>query len=302
LIECTELVKTFQAVGRPPVRALDGLSLSVERGEVVGVAGPNGAGKSTLIALLLGYLHPTSGGVLLDAMPPRRYVESRGVGYLSELIGINPRWRTDQALERFALLAGLSDADVVKRVDELMELLGLDEHRKKPVKALSKGNLQRLGVAQALLGDPDLIILDEPTHGFDPMWTLRFRRVIADLRRPGRTMLIASHDLSELQALTDRVVILDHGRVVRTVETTAKAPVLRDYRLAVAAGADSVAAIFPGARALGDRVFEMRQIELAALNAGLAEFLRRGGHIVSVGPSETLLEYHFRDAVEELNP
>jgi ABC-2 type transport system ATP-binding protein len=289
-------------VGRPPVRALDDLTLSVGRGEVVGVAGPNGAGKSTLIALLLGYLHPTSGAVRLDGLPPRRYVERHGVGYLSELIGINPRWRTDQALERFALLAGLSDADVVRRVDELMELLGLDEHRTKPVKALSKGNLQRLGVAQALLGDPDLIVLDEPTHGFDPMWTLRFRRVISDLRRPGRTMLIASHDLAELSALTDRVVILDHGQVVRIVETTTKAPVLRDYRLTVAAGAAEVPAIFPGARALGEATFEMRQIELDALNVGLAELLKRGGHIVSVGPSETVLEYHFRDAVEELNP
>jgi ABC-2 type transport system ATP-binding protein len=289
-------------VGRPPVRALDELSLQVARGEVVGVAGPNGAGKSTLIAVLLGYLHPTSGAVQLDGVAPRRYIERHGVGYLSELIGINPRWRTDRVLERYALLAGLSDADVVRRVDELMELLGLDEHRTKPVKALSKGNLQRLGVAQALLGDPDLIILDEPTHGFDPMWTLRFRRVIADLRRPGRTMLIASHDLAELSALTDRVVILDHGRVVRTVDTAAKAPVLRDYRLTVAAGASEVVAVFPDARAMGDATFEMRQIELDALNVGLAEFLRRGGHIVSVGPSESLLEYHFRDAVEELNP
>jgi ABC-2 type transport system ATP-binding protein len=289
-------------VGRPPVKALDDLTLQVARGEVVGVAGPNGAGKSTLIAILLGYLHPTSGLVRLGGVSPRRYIERNGVGYLSELIGINPRWRTDHVLERYALLAGLSDADVVRRVDELMELLGLDEHRTKPVKALSKGNLQRLGVAQALLGDPDLIVLDEPTHGFDPMWTLRFRRVIADLRRPGRTMLIASHDLAELSALTDRVVILDHGRVVRTVDTAATAPVLRDYRLTVSAGASEVIGIFPGARAMGEATFEMRQIELDALNAGLAEFLRRGGHIVSVGPSESLLEYHFRDAVEELNP
>jgi ABC-2 type transport system ATP-binding protein len=268
----------------------------------VGVAGPNGAGKSTLIALLLGYLHPTSGTVRLDGMPPRRYIESHGVGYLSELIGINPRWRTDHALERYALLAGLSDAEIGPRVDGLIELLGLGEHRLKPIKALSKGNLQRLGVAQALLGDPDLIILDEPTHGFDPMWTLRFRRVIADLRRPGRTMLIASHDLAELSALADRVVILDHGKVVRTVDTAAQAPVLRDYRLTVAAGASDVPAIFPDARPMGETTFEMRQIELDTLNVGLAELLRRGGQIVSVGPSESLLEYHFREAVEEVRP
>jgi ABC-2 type transport system ATP-binding protein len=286
-------------VGRPPVRALDDLTLSVGRGEVVGVAGPNGAGKSTLIALLLGYLHPTSGAVRLDGLPARSYIERHGVGYLSELIGINPRWRTDQALARYALLAGLSDADAARRVEELIELLGLEEHRTKPVKALSKGNLQRLGVAQALLGDPDLIVLDEPTHGFDPIWTLRFRRVIADLRRPARTILIASHDLAELSALTDRVAILDHGRVVRTVDTAAQAPVLRDYRLVMAAGAELVPGVFPDAVPLGETTFEMRQIALDALNSGLAELLRRGGQMVSVGPSESLLEYHFRSAVED---
>jgi ABC-2 type transport system ATP-binding protein len=281
------------------VQALNDLSLQVARGDVVGVAGPNGAGKSTLIALLLGYLHPTSGTVQLDGVAPRRYVEQHGVGYLSELIAINPRWRLDQALARYAVLAGLSDHDATQRVDALIEMLGLGEHRLKPIKALSKGNLQRLGLAQALLGDADLIVLDEPTHGFDPMWTLRFRRIVADLRRPGRAMLIASHDLAELSAITDRVVIIDHGQVVRTVDTASAAPVVQDYRLTVAAGGELVAGIFPDAVARGDAAFDVRQVTVETLNAGLAELLRQGGQIVSVGPSESLLEYHFRDAVEE---
>jgi len=302
VIDCVDVVKAFRVAGRPAVRALDECSLQVARGEVVGIAGPNGAGKSTLVAILLGFLRPTSGTVRLDGLDPRRYVEARGVGYVSELVAINPRWRTETALARYATLAGLSDADAVRQVDDLLEMLGLDEHRTKPVRALSKGNLQRLGVAQALLGDPDLIILDEPTHGFDPVWALRFRDVIARLRRPGRTMLIASHDLGELSALTDRVVIIDHGRVARSVDQGAQAPSLRDYRLVIASGARGLPAIFPGARALGADTFEVRQIELSALNAGLATLLAGGGRIVSVGPSETLLEYHFRDAVEELNP
>jgi ABC-type molybdate transport system ATPase subunit len=111
-------------------------------------------------------------------------------------------------------------------------------------------------------------------------------------------MLIASHDLAELSALADRVVILDHGQVVRTVDTASAVPVVRDYRLAVAAGAELVAGIFPTAVARGDGTFEAQQITVEALNAGLAELLRQGGQIVSVGPSESLLEYHFRDAVE----
>jgi ABC-2 type transport system ATP-binding protein len=225
-------------------------------------------------------------------------VERHGVGYLSELIGLNPRWRTEHALERLALLAGLSDAEVKQQVGDLMTMLGLDEHRLKPVRALSKGNLQRLGLAQALLGDPELIILDEPTHGFDPMWVLKFRTMMRDLRRPGRTMLIASHDLAELSALTDRVVIIDHGRIVRSVDTQSAVPVVRDYRLMLASGAEHVADVFPGATGSGTS-FELRAIELETLNVGLAELLRRGGRITSVAPSESLLEHHFREAVED---
>jgi ABC-2 type transport system ATP-binding protein len=303
MIECADLTKTFRVAARSPVRALDDLSLEIQRGEVVGIAGPNGAGKSTLIAILIGYLHPTSGTVRLGGMAPRQYVERHGVGYLSELIGINPRWRTDQALQRFALLAGLSDAEVVRQVDDLLERLGLDEHRTKPVRALSKGNLQRLGVAQALLGDPDVVILDEPTHGFDPMWALKFRTFVQDMRRPGRTILIASHDLAELSALTDKVHIIDHGRIVRSVDTRGRAPTLRHYRLTVVSGTDQVTAVFPDAHPVGDDgTFEIRTIELLALNAGLAELLRRGATVASVAPSETLLEHHFREAVEEANP
>jgi ABC-type multidrug transport system ATPase subunit len=131
------------------------------------------------------------------------------------------------------------------------------------------------------------------------MWTLRFRGIIAGLRRPGRTMLIASHDLAELSAVADRVIIIDQGKVVRTVDTASvEAPARRDYRLMVAVGADRVPGIFPGAVAIGEAGFEMRQITLDVLNAGLAELLRGGGQVVSVAPSESLLEQQFREAVE----
>ncbi len=304
VIDCAELTKLFPVTAREPIRALDRLTLRVDAGEVVGIAGPNGAGKSTLIALLLGYLSPTSGTIRVGDLPPRQYAERHGVAYLSELIGINPRWRTDDALTRYALLAGLSDDEIARQVGALLDVLGLDEHRTKPVRALSKGNRQRLGLAQALLGDPDVVILDEPTHGFDPTWVLRFRSVMRNLRRPGRTMLIASHDLAELSALTDRVYIIDRGSVVRSVDTGATAPSVRDYRLALATGAAHVAAVFPSAQAIGTdaTTFELRQIDLDALNTGVAELLRLGARLASVAPTETLLEYHFREAVNAREP
>jgi ABC-2 type transport system ATP-binding protein len=295
VIECTDLTKQYGAT----VTALAGLSLFAERGEVVGIAGPNGAGKSTLIALLLGYLDPTSGAVSLGGMAPRRYVQHNRVGYLSELIAINPRWPVSETVRRFALLAGLSDAEVARQAETMLTLLGLDEHRAKPVRALSKGNLQRLGLAQALLGDPDVIILDEPTHGFDPTWIIRFRTIMRDLRRHDRTTLIASHDLAELSALCDRVYIIDRGRVVRAVDTGSVTPALRDYRLTLASGGDRVSAVFPSAKAAGpDGAFEVPAISVEALNAGLAELLRSGAQLLSVAPTESLLEYHFRDATE----
>ncbi|HXB25677.1 MAG TPA: ABC transporter ATP-binding protein [Gemmatimonadaceae bacterium] len=299
MIECVDLTKTYQG----NVLALDKLSLRAERGEVVGIAGPNGAGKSTLISLLLGYLHPTSGTVRLGGLAPRHYVEHYRVGYLSELIAMHPRWRVDEALARFALLAGVPNAEARAQIPALLSQLGLDEHSTKVVRALSKGNLQRLGLAQALLGDPDVLILDEPTHGLDPVWLLRFRAVMRDLRRPDRTMLIASHDLAELSALADRVYIIDHGQVVRSVDTRATAtPEAREYRLTLSSGAALVPSVFPAARpASAEGSFELPAIDLATLNAGLAELLRGGAQLVSVAPTESLLEYHFRDAVEKVS-
>jgi len=197
-------------------------------------------------------------------------------------------------------LAGVPDADAAVQIPKLLAQLGLDEHRAKPIKALSKGNLQRMGLAQALLGDPDVLILDEPTHGLDPVWLLKFRSVMRDLRRPDRTMLIASHDLTELSALTDRVYIIDHGRVVREVDTRTATPASREYRLIVSAGAQLVPTIFPGARAVGaEGGFELPAVDLATLNTGLAELLKGGGQLASLAPTESLLEYHFRDAVEK---
>src|SRR4029078_8492333 len=123
----------------------------------------------------------------------------------------------------------------------VIELLGLEEHRNKKVKALSKGNLQRLGFAQALLRDERILVLDEPTHGLDPVWTQRFRDIVSDLRRPDRTILIASHNLDELQRLADRVAIIDRGRLQRLVSTgyeqTAPATAAR-YRLTLVSGQD----------------------------------------------------------------
>ncbi|MDQ3673230.1 MAG: ABC transporter ATP-binding protein [Gemmatimonadota bacterium] len=305
MIHFRNVGKTYRSLLGNSVKAVEEFSLEVMEGEIFGIAGPNGAGKSTLIAMLLGYLRPTTGTLEIAGLPARAYVERNGIGYLSELIAINPKWRADHALVRFATLAGIPESGVARRVSEVIELLGLQEHRDKKIKALSKGNLQRLGLAQALLRDERILVLDEPTHGLDPVWTQRFREIVGDLRRPDRTVLIASHNLDELQRLADRVAIIDHGRLQRVVSTSAGLDHGREsitrYRIVLAAGQERVEEVFPGAEAAGKGEYSVTVRGIQELNASLADLIGRGALVSSVMPERSVLEQQFREAVGEAN-
>jgi ABC-type multidrug transport system ATPase subunit len=299
VIEFRSVGKTYRSLRGAPVPAVTDFSLVVREGEVLGLAGPNGAGKSTLIGLMLGYMPPSSGELAIDGLAPRVYVERHGIGYLSELVAIPPAWRTDHALARYALLAGIEPSRVRARVDEVIEQIELGEHRRKLIKHLSKGNLQRVGLAQALLCDERVLIFDEPTHGLDPMWTQRFRELVASLRRPDRMIFIASHNLDELQRISDRVAIIDKGRLQRVVDLKAQASGDNRvrYRLTVAGGADQVSAVFADAVPVGDNEFDLPERSLEQLNVQLSALIARGGLVVSVAPAQTALEQHFREAV-----
>jgi len=303
VIELQNATKVYRSLFGRSVTAVEDFSLQVAEGEVLGIAGPNGAGKSTLISLMLGYLRPTHGRVLIRGLEPRAFVEKNGIGYLSELMTINPNWKADEALVRFATLAAIPPADVKGRVDAVIEELGIGEHRDKKIKALSKGNLQRLGVAQALLRDEEVMILDEPTHGLDPVWTQRFRGIVEGLRRPGRTIIIASHNLDELQRLADRVAIIDRGRLQRLVQTgyDQATDAGGTYRISIATGADRLKAMFPQAVDSGDGEFELTFSSIADLNAALAQLIGGGVLVAGVVPSRSVLEQQFREAVGEQN-
>jgi len=296
----TKIYRPF--LGRA-VTAVDGLSLDIAAGEVLGIAGPNGAGKSTLIALLLGFLRPSAGRVRVAGVPPRRYVERHGVGYLAELVHVPPRWRAHEALVRYAVLAGLPAREARAAAARAAERLGLAEHRDKRVKALSKGTLQRLGLAQALLGEPRVLVLDEPTHGLDPVWTRRFRDVVEELRGPDRTIVVASHNLDELERLADRVAILDRGRLQRVVGVGARAAADADagspqrYRVVVVAGEAALRRAFPDARLVAPGELEVRVDDLAALNGGLARAIAAGALVAGVAPAQSPLEAHFHAAL-----
>ncbi|HJP87128.1 MAG TPA: ABC transporter ATP-binding protein [Gemmatimonadaceae bacterium] len=301
MIEFKNVGKTYKSLLGNSVKAVEEFSLVIREGEILGIAGPNGAGKSTLISLMLGYLRPTSGSVEIAGQPARNYVVDNGIGYLSELVSINPKWRAESALVRFATLAGLSDTEIPQRVNYVIDLLGLNEHRDKKVKALSKGNLQRLGLAQALLRDERILVLDEPTHGLDPVWTQRFRDIVGELRQSDRTMLIASHNLDELQRLADRVAIIDRGRLQRVVSTgyESTAPTTTRFRITLAGGFDHVRAVFPGAEEAGKGEYDVTVQSIQELNTSLATLIGRGALIVSVVPERSVLEQQFREAVGE---
>ncbi|MEX2181241.1 MAG: ABC transporter ATP-binding protein [Gemmatimonadaceae bacterium] len=279
------------------MRAVSDVTLDIAQGEVLGIAGPNGAGKSTLIALLLGFLVPDEGEATIDGLAPRAYVERDGVCYLPELMTLPLGWRADEALARLAALAGIPASARAGACERVIEAVGIAEHRRKKLKALSKGNLQRLGLAQALLADRRVVIFDEPTHGLDPLWTARFRDIVAGLRRPDRTLVIASHNLDELERLCDRVAIIDKGQIQRvvTVRDAGAVGASRRWRLRAAMGLDALAAQFPGAVANGEAI--ECSADVAALNRGIAAAIAQGALITAVAPAESSLEEAFRTAV-----
>jgi len=295
--------KTYGSLIPPrPVHALQDCSIAFERGEVMGIAGPNGAGKTTLLGLAMGFMNPSAGSVRVDGERPRRYVERQGVAYLPELVAMPDWWRVSGALNRFAVLSGIPARDRTARVEQAIDALGLEEHRGKRVNQLSKGNRQRLGIAQVLLNDADVVILDEPTHGLDPIWTQNFRDIVEDLRRPERCIVIASHNLDELERLADRVVILDKGSVTRVVDLqNGDGPSEREvYLLVLDEDHPALGEIFPDAvphpEVRGYSAWEVLG-SVSELNAGVARLLERGAVLRALHPRRSRLESMFLEAV-----
>ena len=300
MIRFENVGRTYAPLGGARVRAVDGMSFTVAPGEVFGIAGPNGAGKSTMISMLLGFLAPSEGTVTVGGERPRDFVEAEGIGYLSELVGIKPGWRAREAMVRFAILAGIPAAEVTDRIATLLGMFALEEHAAKRVKELSKGTLQRLALAQALLADDvRVMVFDEPTHGLDPLWTQHFRELVPTLRRADRAIVIASHNLDELERLADRVAIVDRGKLVRIVDTrqeVSETSVTR-YRIAYRGDERLVREVFPAATNPAPNEVEVSVMGLEELNRGLAALIERGVLISSATPAYSALEEHFRQAV-----
>ena len=207
----TKVFKDFW--GRPKARAVDNVDFEVRRGEVFGLLGPNGSGKSTTVKLLLGLLYPTKGHIEVFGHSPRHVATKSRIGYLPEESYLYRYLNSRETLDFFGNLFRLSSKDREDRTEQLLEMVGLSQTRMRAVGEFSKGMQRRIGLAQALINDPDLVILDEPTAGLDPIGCREVKDLIVALARRGKTVILSSHLLSDVEDVCDRVVIYYGGKV-----------------------------------------------------------------------------------------
>jgi ABC-2 type transport system ATP-binding protein len=214
VIETRNLSKIYRDFwGRKKVNALKSLDIEVRQGEIFGLLGPNGSGKSTTIKLILGLLFPSSGRVLVFDKDASETSKNEKIGYLPEESYLYKFLTAEETLDFYGRLFDMSGAERKKRVQELIDLVGLSGAKHRQLREYSKGMTRRVGLAQALINDPDLILLDEPTTGLDPIGTREMKDLILALKERGKTVLLCSHQLADVQDVCDRVAILHQGEL-----------------------------------------------------------------------------------------
>ncbi|HTN74130.1 MAG TPA: ABC transporter ATP-binding protein [Pirellulaceae bacterium] len=214
VIETRNLSKVYRDFwGRQKVKALKSLDLEVRKGEIFGLLGPNGSGKSTTIKLILGLLFPTTGDALVFGKKASDVAKNERIGYLPEESYLYKFLNAEETLDFYGRLFNMSAATRKARVAELIHMMGLDWAKRRQLKEYSKGMTRRIGLAQALINDPELIVLDEPTTGLDPIGSREMKDLILRLRDQGKTVLMCSHLLADVQDVCDRIAILHQGEL-----------------------------------------------------------------------------------------
>ncbi|HUS47236.1 MAG TPA: ABC transporter ATP-binding protein [Phycisphaerae bacterium] len=288
------------------VHALRGVRMQVGRGEVFGLLGPNGAGKTTLVKIIMTVIRATKAeGTILGRRIGHKPTLQR-VGYLPEDHRFPPYLTGRQALHYYAALSKVDRRTRRRRVEELMTVVRMTEWAGRRVGTYSKGMMQRVGLAQALMHDPELIVLDEPTDGLDPMGRREVRQVLADLRGQGRTVFLNSHLLSEVELVCDRVAILDAGKIVRQGRTDELTRTVRRYEIQLEGG-DLQAALEIVRKALGRAADEsvrlvgacirVEEVGAADIQPAIDALRAAGAVIASISPTRQSLEDLFVEVV-----
>ncbi len=302
IIETKDLTKVYSS-GSKRVLALSDFNLSLESGKIFGLLGPNGAGKTTLIKILLGIIFPTSGQATVLEHNLDDYEMKKKIGYLPENHHYPNYLTGGEVLKFFGRLSGLDSIVLNKKIDELLELMQLSKWKKTKIKNYSKGMMQRLGLAQALINDPELIFLDEPTDGVDPIGRKEIRDILIDLKGRSKTIFLNSHLLSEVELITDRVAILNKGKLIREGTVQELTEKKEEYRLTIETADTNfyISSDYNGVslKPLSENTYTVKASDLTQLN-GFIDYLRQNNILIAgVIKEKSTLEDMFISLIKE---
>ena len=302
VVETFDLTKYYSG-GK--IKALDACNIRVEQGKIFSLLGPNGAGKTTLIKILLGIIHPTKGSANILGKSIQDYHTHKRIGYLAENHRFPEFLTAKQVLYYYGKMAGLSVSELENKIINLLEMVHLTEWADTKIHKFSKGMTQRMGLAHALLNDPQLLFLDEPTDGIDPIGRREIRDLLSSLRDQGKTIFLNSHLLSEVERISDEIAILKNGVLLQTGKVDDFISIKQQFNLTVQNGKVSIADICSGleiklSELNGKYTLAVRDDE--QLNS-LIDLLRKNKILIqSIVPRKISLEDYFIDIIEETDP
>jgi ABC-2 type transport system ATP-binding protein len=297
-IETTSLSKVYvSSFGKKRVRALNELSLSINKGTIFGLLGPNGAGKTTLVKLLLQIIFPTFGSAKMLGENINNYKLKKSIGYLPENHKYPSYLNGGEVLRFFGKLSGIDGKKLDKKIDELLEIVKLSKWKRTKIKAYSKGMMQRLGLAQALINDPELIFLDEPTDGVDPIGRKEIRDILVELKSRQKTIFLNSHLLSEVELITDRVGILNKGNLLREGTVKELTEKKEEYKLVIQKISESIE--LDNATKQSDNSYVIKVADIAELNRIIDNIRSKGILLKEIVPLKSTLEEMFISLINE---